>query len=164
MYTKEADVKENTHIHAIPEDALQQVQTKLDEIMTLLSPYLTTLRPEQRRELPKLGEKTLEFVEKALQYAKDNPGLTPNFLKVPEFETDLREVQRLWSPVNKTEQLFRELDDTLVSAGSEAYQAALVFYKYVKLQAEQQVPGARVIYEDLKSRFTFHKSSSKAAV
>jgi hypothetical protein len=37
--------------------------------------------------------------------------------------------------------------------GSEAYQAALSFYDYVKLLAAQDVPNAKAVYEELKKRF-----------
>jgi hypothetical protein len=40
-----------------------------------------------------------------------------------------------------------------MTAGSEAYQAALVFYKSVKKAAAQDVPGAKTVYEELKTRF-----------
>jgi hypothetical protein len=42
-------------------------------------------------------------------------------------------------------------------AGSEACQAALVFYNSVKMAVRQDVPGAKVIYEKLKKRFPGHK-------
>jgi hypothetical protein len=40
-----------------------------------------------------------------------------------------------------------------MAAGSEGYQAALVFYKSVKMAAAQDVPGAKAVYEELKTRF-----------
>ena len=50
-------------------------------------------------------------------------------------------------------QLEEGISGTEMSAGSEAYQAALVFYHSVKLAAVQDVPGAKVVYEELKTRF-----------
>jgi hypothetical protein len=38
-------------------------------------------------------------------------------------------------------------------AGSEAYQAALLFYKAVKMAAEMDIQGAKAIYEELRKRF-----------
>jgi hypothetical protein len=35
----------------------------------------------------------------------------------------------------------------------EAYQAVLVFYKSVKIAAAQDIPGAKAVYEELKTRF-----------
>jgi phosphoribosyl-ATP pyrophosphohydrolase len=43
--------------------------------------------------------------------------------------------------------------DISLLAGSEAYQAALSFYHYVKLLASQDVPRAKAVYEELKKRF-----------
>jgi hypothetical protein len=40
-----------------------------------------------------------------------------------------------------------------MTAASEAYQAALVFYKSVKIAAAQDVPGAKAVYDELKTRF-----------
>jgi hypothetical protein len=40
-----------------------------------------------------------------------------------------------------------------MTAGSEAYQAALIFYNSVKIAASQGIPGAKAVYEELKKRF-----------
>ncbi|GHU43561.1 hypothetical protein FACS1894190_14190 [Spirochaetia bacterium] len=40
-----------------------------------------------------------------------------------------------------------------MAAGSKAYQAALVFYSSVKVAAAQDVPGAKAVYDELKTRF-----------
>jgi hypothetical protein len=50
-------------------------------------------------------------------------------------------------------------------AGSEAYQAALSFYNYVKVLAAQDVPNAKAVYEELKKRFPHarHKSAEVVA-
>jgi hypothetical protein len=45
------------------------------------------------------------------------------------------------------------IGDTEMIPGSEAYQAALVFYKSVKMAAAQDIPGAKAVYEELKTRF-----------
>jgi hypothetical protein len=40
-----------------------------------------------------------------------------------------------------------------MTAGSEAYQAAPVFYQSVKSAAAQDAPGAKAVYEELRTRF-----------
>jgi hypothetical protein len=40
-----------------------------------------------------------------------------------------------------------------MAAGSDAYQDAFVFYKSVKTAAAQDIPGAKAVYEELKTRF-----------
>ena len=44
------------------------------------------LSPQDRRELPKIGDKTLTFVAKSLDYAMAHPELCPPYLDVPEFQ------------------------------------------------------------------------------
>jgi hypothetical protein len=38
-------MKENSHGQAIPQDVLMQAQTKIQEVLTLLTPYLLALTP-----------------------------------------------------------------------------------------------------------------------
>jgi hypothetical protein len=146
-------MKENNHIQAIPQDVLAQVQTKIQEVQTLLAPYMLALTPEERRELPKMGAKTIGFVEKAYEFAKQNPNLIPPYLDLAAFGVDFADASGLWTIHNMVRQLDEGLDDTEMTAGSEAYQAALVFYKSVKMAAAQNIPGAKAIYEELKTRF-----------
>ena len=63
---------DNKHLEAIPTDIIAQVQTKLNEIRPLLLPYATPLTPSERRDLLKMGEKSLTFVEKSYRFALEN--------------------------------------------------------------------------------------------
>jgi hypothetical protein len=69
------------------------------------------------------------------------------------FGTDFADAHGLWSIHNLVMQLEEGISDTEMTAGSEAYQAALVFYKSVKMAAAQDIPGAKAVYEELKTRF-----------
>jgi hypothetical protein len=40
-----------------------------------------------------------------------------------------------------------------MTSGSEAYQAALIFYNSVKMATRQDIPGAKAVYEELRKRF-----------
>ncbi|MDR0557268.1 MAG: hypothetical protein LBG43_05290 [Treponema sp.] len=66
---------------------------------------------------------------------------------------DFGDAHGLWTLLNRVQQLEQTLDDTEMIAGSEAYQAALVFYKSVKMAAAQDIPGAKAVYAELKTRF-----------
>ena len=144
---------DNQHTQAIPSVVLDQAQAKIEEIQTLLAPYMLALTPEERRELPKMGAKTLSFVEKAYDFARQNPNLVPSYLEVDAFGADFSDAHGLWTLCNAVRQLEEGIDDTEMIAGSEAYQAALVFYHSVKSAAAQDIPGAKAVYEELKTRF-----------
>ena len=49
--------------------------------------------------------------------------------------------------------LQRAIEDTVMVAGSEAYNAALVFYSSVKGASRVNVPGSEAVYNDLQQRF-----------
>jgi hypothetical protein len=144
---------ENKHLKSIPADVLAQVQSILDQVNSLLLPYVTPLTPHERQEMLKMGEKTLSFVEKAHEFATTNPTLWPSYLDMATFDIDFADARGLWNVLLSTKQLHENVDDTGMIAGSEAYQAALVFYNSVKTAARQDIPGAKAVYEELKKRF-----------
>lgn len=49
--------------------------------------------PEERHELPKMGEKTVGFVQKTVEDCKENPELVPQFLDVTEPTSDVEAVE-----------------------------------------------------------------------
>jgi hypothetical protein len=69
------------------------------------------------------------------------------------FDTDMTDATGLRTVHISAKQLSDGIDDTVMVAGSEAYQAALVFYNAVKAAAAQDIPGAKGVYDDLKARF-----------
>jgi hypothetical protein len=101
----------------------------------------------------KMGDKSLAFVEKAHDYAADNPTLSPSYLDMAAFDVDFADAHGLWSLLTLVKQLHEVLEDTVMAAGSEAFHAALAFYHNVQAVAKDDVPGAKAIFEDLKTRF-----------
>ncbi len=137
----------------IPAEVQQEVTTKINEVVDALSPYLIAISPDQRRELPKMGDGTQPFVEKALEYGKTNPQFVPPFVNVADLEIDYNATKMLLAFFRPLAQLMSKLDDTILLSGSEAYVAALSIYNTLKLAAKNNVPGAKSILEDLKKRF-----------
>ena len=151
----------NIHILPVPENVQTEAQSHLDAVLTLLSPYVIPLTAEERHDLPKMGDKTLSFVVKSLDYARHYPALRPSYLDMDEFEADVADAIGLRTIHISAKQLSDNVDDTIMVAGSEAYQAALIFYKAAKAAAEQDIPGAKEIYEDLKNRFPGTKKKNE---
>ena len=112
--------------------------------------------PVERQTLPKMGEKTLAFVEKSHEFAKSNPVLVPNYLNMDEFAIDYTDASGLFAAVNKARQLLENLSDTQMCADSEAFQCSLMFYHSAKAGAENNIPGAKAVYEELRKRFPDH--------
>lgn len=93
------------------------------------------------------------FVRKARDYAANNPDLVPRFLDLHMFEADLQGVDTLSNLLRTLQPLVDNLEDSLALTGSEAYQAALVFYRSVKSAALSGQPNAKTIADDLSVRF-----------
>jgi hypothetical protein len=137
----------------ISEGDLADIQGALGTLQAKLMPHLKTLTPQERIELPKMGDKTVAFVTKALEYGQAHAELVPAFLDVPAMAVDVKAVQQLRNFTQVLTPLSDALNDSLMLSGSEAYQGALVFYANVKTAARVRVPKAQSVYDDLASRF-----------
>lgn len=143
----------NNHSTSIPNEVLNEVVSKLKEVNTLLETHLFTLTKEERQTLPKMGEKTLAFVTKAHDYSQQHPELRPSFSTQEDFDIDVADATNLLPAESLLTKLASQINDTSMLAGSEAYTQALLFYNNAKLAAKNSVPGAKEIYDDLRSRF-----------
>lgn len=148
-----ANGTENIISIQIPESDVKQVTEYLNKIQEILKPYLIALSPEERQRMLKMGDKTVSFVEKTLDYVKSNPEFVPAYMNVLEFEKDTTAVKNLITMLNPVVQLEQGINDTEMLAGSEAYTAALIYYNSVKQAAKNNVPNAAAIYDDLSKRF-----------
>jgi hypothetical protein len=157
MYKKMKD----THVIPIPPEVLAEAQSYIDATNKLLEPYLLPLTPTERHDMPKMGDKTLSFVEKAQDYISQYPELCPSYLNVTALNTDIADATGLRKMHIAAKQLLDEIDDTIVIAGSEAYQSALIFYNAIKAAATQNIPGAKEVYEDMRLRFPASKKKPK---
>ncbi|MDR0537354.1 MAG: hypothetical protein LBH04_04835 [Tannerellaceae bacterium] len=145
-------MRNNIHQQAIPAQVLQEIHTKLKDAYALLTPYAVPLTPAERKYILKMGPRTLEFVEKAHEFASQNPSLRPSFLDMTVYDADFADAHNLWSIQNTAEQINELLADTAMAAGSDAYHESLIFYRSVKEAASQDVPGAKAISEELGKR------------
>ncbi|MDR2120415.1 MAG: hypothetical protein LBP64_06025, partial [Tannerella sp.] len=80
---------EENHVIPIPPEVLAQAQANIDSAISLLAPYVLPLTPKERHDVPKMGNKTLSFVEKALEYARRYPQLCPSYLNIKDFDIDM---------------------------------------------------------------------------
>jgi hypothetical protein len=118
----------------------------------ILNAVCISLTAEDRQEFHKMGPKSVSFVSSAVQHAQQNPKFVPGFVDVPELAKDVDAVVLLNQLLNLVAPLCKQLEDTILLAGSEAYSAALSFYKAVGDASKKNVPGAEVVYTDLKSK------------
>ncbi len=114
-------------------------------------PFLVDLTAEDRKTLPKLGDKSRAFVIKALEVGTQNPDFLPRSFDLDEMRRDIELFEALYPILLSLTQLQELVDDTAVAVGSEAYAAGLMVYNYAK--ASGKGTGLDSMVNDLGRRF-----------
>ena len=143
----------NRYSSVIPPEVAEQAKDFFRQGAEVLAPFLINLTPDERIQLPKMGDKSVPFVTKGAEYLRIPSTPAPPYLNPEDLDVDLnafdtiRQIRQVVQPVADM------LDDTMLLCGSEAYIAVLAFYTYLQGAAKMNVPGAKTIYEDLSTRF-----------
>ncbi len=92
-------------------------------------PFLVDLSTPERRALAKVGDKARGFVRKALDVAVQNPGILPAAVALD----NVRNVTQLYESLEgirlSLDQLQKQVEDTVMQVGSEAYATARSIYR-----------------------------------
>lgn len=113
--------------------------------------FLIDLTVEERKALPKMGDKSRAFVLKALEVATQNPDFLPRSFDLEEMRKDVQLFEAMYAIVVAVTQLHELLNDTHMTVGSEAYSAALQVYNYAK--ASGHGAGLEAVVDELGQRF-----------
>ncbi|MBD2067051.1 hypothetical protein H6F93_05820 [Leptolyngbya sp. FACHB-671] len=122
-------------------------------------PFLVDLTVEERKALPKMGDKSRAFVSKALEVATQNPDFLPRSFNLEEMRKDVQLFEAMYAIVMAVTQLQELLDDTYTTVGSEAYSAALQVYNYAK--ASVQGAGLETVVDEMGQRFARKAKKTK---
>ncbi|HZH33472.1 MAG TPA: hypothetical protein VEX64_01460 [Pyrinomonadaceae bacterium] len=122
---------ENRIAADLTDDVVTEVLKKIDEIRSLL-PFLIDLTPEERQELPKMGERNRAFTERALELAREDDSYLPRSFVTSEMEQYVNLASGLRRVETALTRLGEQVSDTLLATGSEAYSSALVVYGAAK--------------------------------
>jgi hypothetical protein len=125
-------------------DAIETIREKL--------PFLVHLTVEDRKALPKTGNRSRGFILNALDAAEQHMDCLPRSFDVEEMRKDVRLMDDLYPVLMALTELHSAIDDTHMTANCEAYAAALRVYESAK--AHEQMPGMKVVIEQLKQQFT----------
>ncbi len=136
-------------------DHIAAIKTKLVAVL------LFNLSADERQALPKMSDKSLSFTGKAFEYAKQNPALVPSFLDVIEADKDYVLASDLFKIYQELLTLTVSIEDAIMVSGSEAFDAAKIFYAAAKGAARSNIAGTNAIADDLKDRYP-SKTGSQA--
>ena len=139
------------------EDQSKAIQLA-EELKAIYANQLAALTKLQRKSLPKMGEGTINFVSKAAEHSRANPEFNPQFLG--SFASQWAGLDQLSTALRSLGNLVQQLKDSEMLLGSAAYKSALSYYKVIQGAAQNNVPGAKLIMEDLALRFAKTRNSS----
>jgi hypothetical protein len=122
----------DNRISASLSDADQQAVLAAIQTIRQKLPFLVDLSPEERRSLPRMGDRSRGFVAQALEIATQNADILPRSFDVEEMRKDVELLGSLSPVLTALAQLNELVDDTVMEVGSEAYTAALAVYQYTR--------------------------------
>jgi len=137
----------------IPPEVLDKAKEHFSMAHQVLAPYLINLTPDERLQLPKMGDKSVPFVTKGAEYLSLPGTPAPPYINPEDLNIDLNAFETIRQIRQISQPTVDMLDDTMLLCGSEAYVAVLAFYTYLKGAAKMNVPGAKTIFDDLSTRF-----------
>jgi hypothetical protein len=151
---------ENRVSATLSQESIDRINQAIATIRQELS-FLIDLSPEERQGLPKMGDQSRAFVQKALDLATQASDFLPRSFDVEEMRKDVALLLALRPILVQISQLAELLDDTELEVGSEAYVAALIVYRYAK----QSGQGAALdgLIDELGKRFARKERGSGAA-
>lgn len=122
-------------------------------IVDILEPIVVALLADDKKNMAKLGEKSVSFAEKSMQYMETNPEFLPAYVSLDEVKKDYKAFGQLNTILRPLMQIIGNVDDTATLCGSDTISACLAYYASVSVAAKMNVPNAQAIYDDLSQRF-----------
>ncbi len=135
----------------LPAADLAAVEAALKTLRDKL-PFLVDLNVEDRRTLPKMGDKTIAFVNQTNTVAQQNSDSLPRNFDLDEMAADLALLNQLRPVLAEVTALHEKLDDTMMALGSDAYSAALEVYAILKTSGKGA--GLDALRQQMSARFT----------
>ena len=137
----------------ISDEDVASVHDAIETLRAKLMPHLKTLNIKDRNKMLKLGDKSVAFVQKSFEYGEQYKNLVPGFLAMDAFGSDIEAIDTLQLMARALAPVSEALEDTLMMAGSEAYEGALMFYQSLKGAVRAKDPDAKMIFDDLSDQF-----------
>lgn len=139
-------------IKPVTDKELSFINTLLQELKGKLD-FTINLSSEKRKQLYKVDERRVSFVENACREMENNSSILPGFFNVQSAKDDLKLYQQLKEIEVQLEQLLDKVYDTRVQAGHQAMQASRLFYNSVQQAKASGVSGADSLHQLLKQHY-----------
>lgn len=146
-------MQENNFELEISSEEMEQINGAIELLETVLLPKLTVLEKSEKSDLLRMGDKSVAFVDKSLEIAKQDTALLDAFVDVNALAKDVAAINNLRSLTYRLDKVGSAIDDSYILAGHEAYNASLMIYSLMKNASKMGHPGAKEKVDELKQRF-----------
>lgn len=140
-------------------EEVRTINQALEAIEKTIRDKVINLTAEERQQYGKLGNKTENWVKKVNEYMHQKPELIPFYLDTKEFKKDLQTREDIIPMLRRITSIHESLDDTAKLVSTDIYNAAIAYYRNIKLISKQNVPGTSNIYDDLAAQFPGRRSA-----
>lgn len=141
-------------------DNLARMDSAIVELEAALA-GLVSLTPEQRRSLPKMGDRSEAFCRAALNVAMQHPGVMARDFEMEAFQRDMQALDLLRPRFLRIAHLYQRASDTETALGSDLMSSSLEVYGVMKVSGKgKSLDDAR---RNLGSRFRTRTASDDAA-
>lgn len=140
------------NIKPIDDSEVSEIHTLLKQLQERLS-FTLSLSPEERKQLYKVDEGRLGFVENACREMQTNSAILPGYIDVNSAKEDLKLYKQLKEIEINLKDLLNKVYDTRVQSGHQAMQASRLFYNSVQQAKASGVKGADSLHQLLKQHY-----------
>lgn len=123
--------------------------------------FAINLTNEQRKRFNHMGDKSVAFVEKTLDYSQNRPDMVPPCSDIAIFRRDYELASKLRTLVEMAQPVIQKMIDSYQLVSANTFSSALKFYKYIQAAVASGVPGSTTISLDLGKRFARAKAADK---
>lgn len=144
---------------SVTDEAMTAVKKGLADIATAL-PFLIVLSTMERKKTRVMGQKSVEYVNLALNGAESFSEYLLSSFDKEELAKDIAVINKLWKIRVDVASLLEKIDDTIYGASSDAMRAADEIYNYLKSASEKNA-AVKALVSEMSKRYDRPSKKSK---
>jgi hypothetical protein len=145
----------------MPQQIIDDITSIFNDLKIQLDDYAAHLRALDRKRLNDVGIKRQGFIERAYNYAVENPEFLPYYLTIDKSREDNDYFTSFRNLFDLGKQIQEILWNITVQSSDIVYTDALEFYASVREAAKRRVDAAETIFKDLEIFFKHKRTAAE---
>ena len=139
---------------------LMSIKQHISAVRNMI-PNNIKLKPSERRSMFKLNTKRQEFVQKAVQYMRRNPGTVPPFIDVNICNSYVHLYEQYAELLEDLNQVTTTLQDARLVIGNEIMKQTRAYFQNSKNASQSGNEQLDKIYKELKPHYAVGRNCKK---